>query len=138
MNCQGIQNILPLYSGGDLTRWRRIIVKHHLHRCENCRKELATLQRTRSIVSDALRQRAATESHDRFWEEVLFRLPKEKIQLKTSPPTEKRTPSTFHKLAPACIGFVLIVLMILMGEKRPPHDQNLKQVKSISPHPPDR
>lgn len=75
MNCRDVENSLPLYSGGELSRWRRFRVSRHLNRCDRCSTSLAELDSTRSVVREVLRAAWLPETSDSVWEDVLSRLP---------------------------------------------------------------
>ena len=75
MNCRDVESSLPLYSGGELSHWRRLQVNHHLGRCNRCNASLAELVSTRSVVSEALKETWLPQNNDSLWERVRSELP---------------------------------------------------------------
>ena len=124
MKCRDIEDLLFLYSGGDLSRWKQFIVRNHLQNCENCRLELGKLQRTRDIVTDALRQEETANVDSQLWERVLYRLPKGSTDKDRGTRTERTIPSVLHRLAPALAGIAIFLIIVLIRFIPPLHKQN--------------
>jgi len=92
MNCNDVENFLPLYSGGELSRWRRFRVKRHLDRCDRCGASLVELDSTRSVVSEILRTAWLPDSGSSVWEQVRQNLPVAGLSPVSA--RERRAPST--------------------------------------------
>lgn len=118
MNCRDVEDHLPLYSGGELPRWRRFQVSRHLSRCDRCRASLAELDSTRSLVSEALRVAWPAEASDSVWEGVRSKLPEVVTSPVSARDTDERRAGRVRgwgfALAPvAAVAAVLILLMVI-------------------------
>ena len=71
MKCEKIRDeFLPLFSNGELGRWRTHRVERHLVQCEECRSELEAYHSTQAVMRDAVASRAFDVDAEVFWQGV--------------------------------------------------------------------
>lgn len=117
MNCRDVEAFLPLYSGGELSRWRRFRMTRHLDRCDRCRASLAELDSTRSVVSEALKAAWSPGNGDSVWEDVRSKLPQvessrvgEKTPGAYRPGRVRRWKFAFVPAAALAVALILVVV----------------------------
>jgi anti-sigma factor RsiW len=71
MNCRDAESALPLYCGGELSRWRSYRVRRHLTGCSGCRTVLAELNAARVVAREAFEAMPAGDSAESLWESVV-------------------------------------------------------------------
>lgn len=117
MTCHDAREKLPLYSGGELPLRLKSKIRGHLNRCEACRVELGKIQRTRQLMSEAYGAMQVEPPDDRFWEQVLYRLPRrdtEDARAKT-----RRAKKVTGRLVPVLAGLAAIAVILVFGIRRP-------------------
>ena len=114
MKCQDVKDSLPLYSGGELPWWKRIRIKHHISRCEECYLEWRKLQKTREIVVYVLRQTERKILDKQLWKRVTYSFYQEEAgEIPTSKTVERRN-KFIPRLVFPLIGLAMVLVLLFV------------------------
>jgi len=95
MKCQEVNELLVVYSDGEVAPSERTLIQAHLAECDFCQKKLAALSATQGRVRRSLQVKAAQAAPSpQAWSRLQARLAKE------ARPSSSWLPSWLQRLAP--------------------------------------
>ena len=107
MKCQEVNELLVVYSDGEVAPSERTLIQAHLAECDFCQKKLAALSATQGRVRRSLQVKAAQAAPSpQAWSRLQARLAKE------ARPSSSWLPSWLQRLAP---GIGRSIIQIFQG-----------------------